>query len=307
MEISSYPRVWGFDNRFAKSIYDGKWHVEEKVDGSQISFESIGGLLSMRSKGRQIVVDAPEGMFAKAVNALKNNTLLEKHGNGYVFRGEYLQKKKHNTIDYDRTPKHHIIIYDIEVKGNPLGYAEKLDIASACGFEAVPLLLEGEGTPPGDEIKRLFELESVLGGHKIEGVVIKNYSIPTDDGKYLLAKIVSEAFREKHKTEWKKKNLSQSDVTTKIIEELVTDARFDKAFQRLKENGTPVESMSCTGAFLKEIHRDIDEEELDYIAGRLLAHFIPKIKRGVCGSAPRWLRDRLESPVTDTRFKGKLW
>ncbi len=72
--------------------------MEEKVDGSQFSFGIFNGEIKCRSKGAQLVIDAPEKMFIPAVNVVRELAPLLK--DGWTYRGEFLGRPKHNTLCY---------------------------------------------------------------------------------------------------------------------------------------------------------------------------------------------------------------
>src|SRR3990172_9507207 len=113
METSwhTFPKVWNIGHAAARELFDGPVVVQEKVDGSQISFGVFGGELKVRSKGKELVLDAPEKMFSVAVQQIKSFQHLLK--DGWTYRGDYLSKPKHNALAYDRVPPHNIIIFDI--------------------------------------------------------------------------------------------------------------------------------------------------------------------------------------------------
>jgi hypothetical protein len=291
--IHSYPKVLNIGHRYIQDLFNGTWHIEEKVDGSQISFGEIDTELFVRSKGQMLVTDAPEKMFASGVEAIK--AVQDKLRENWIYRGEYLQKPKHNALTYDRIPDNHIIIFDIETEPNNfLSPEEKKAECKRLGFECIPQIeipqergLASEWIPP------LLDRDSVLGGQKIEGVVIKNYTRITPDGKFMVGKFVSEAFKERHDKEWKKANPTKKDVLQELVESLKTEARYNKAIQHLKEKGVLTNTPKDIGNLLKEIHKDIIEEESEYIKDTLYKHSIGHIKRGVCGGFPEWYKTKL--------------
>lgn len=65
--INSYPQVYAVGHRVIKDLFVGEVAVEEKIDGSQFSMGVVNGELCCRSKGKQIILDAPEKMFTKAI------------------------------------------------------------------------------------------------------------------------------------------------------------------------------------------------------------------------------------------------
>lgn len=295
MRLSSYPEIHAVGHRAIKSIFDGPVVIEEKVDGSQFSMcRALNGDMLCRSKGKDIVIDAPEKMFNAAIETAR---CLDLHP-GWVYRGEYLRAPKHNTLAYDRIPAKHIILFDVmtgmEMYLTP---AEKHIEARRLGLECVPTLHEGVINPEAISLPALAEellgRDSILGGVKVEGFVIKNYNQFTPDGKIAIAKHVSEAFKEKHLHEWKKSNPTQSDVVQHLVGELKTNARWQKAVQHLRDNGTLTETPKDIGALLKEVQADVLKEEESEIRDRLFKHFWPQIQRGIIAGLPEWYKQSI--------------
>jgi len=272
-KINSYPKVLAIGHRYIQDIFEGTYHAEEKLDGSQISFGNICGELYMRSKGAEIVIDNPEGMFSRAVESVRN--IFHLLSPDWIYRGEYLQKPKHNTLCYNRIPDNHIIIFDIEtMPENHLPYDMKALEAERIGLECAPSI-------------------SCLGGVNMEGIVIKNYDRITRNGKFMAGKFVSEAFKESHSKEWKAEHPSKGDIIQQIVDTLKTDARYHKAIQHLRENGTLDRTPKDIGSLIKVVHDDIQTEEAEFIKQKLYEYAIKKIKRGVCGGLPEWYKEHL--------------
>jgi ATP-dependent RNA circularization protein (DNA/RNA ligase family) len=133
----SYPSIFTLGHRAIKDIFLDSVIVEEKVDGSQISFGKFDGVLRIKSKGKELDINHPEKLFSIAVDIIKTLDLQD----GWTYRGEYLKSPKHNALFYDRVPKNHIIIFDINIdEENYLPYLEKVREADRIGLEVVPLL-----------------------------------------------------------------------------------------------------------------------------------------------------------------------
>lgn len=100
--VHSYPKIWNVGHPAINELLLDDVVVEEKVDGSQLSLGVFGGELRMRSKNHGLVLDAPEKMFAEAVETGRKLAplLLPEH----TYRGEYLKHKGHNHLTYDRIP-----------------------------------------------------------------------------------------------------------------------------------------------------------------------------------------------------------
>ena len=286
----SYPKIYNLGHAAVRDIFNGPCVIEEKVDGSQFSFGVFDGELRVRSKGQQLVVGAPEKMFiegVKAVDSIKHMLM-----DGWTYRGEYLKSPKHNTLKYNRIPTNHVIIFDINpAEEQYLGPLDKLEECQRIGMECVPLL--GCSISTMEEIQVMMDRESILGGAKIEGLVIKRYDLFGPDKKVVMAKHVSEAFKEKHGTEWKKSNPSKSDIVQMMIETYKTEPRWRKAVQHLAESGDLEDSPRDIPKLMKEVSQDILAEYENEIKQALFKWAWPKISRGVTGGLPEWYKDML--------------
>lgn len=292
----SYPSLFAIGHRALNELLLDPVLVEEKIDGSQFSFGVFarpdGGLeIRCRSKGAQLQIDAPEKMFTEAVDVVK--ALAYKLQIGWTYRAEYLKKPKHNALAYDRVPTNHLIVFDINT-----GHEEYLDYdfkEAECkhlGLECVPLFYRGM-IESAAQFRAMLDGMSVLGGQKIEGVVVKNYRRFGPDNKALFGKFVSEAFKEVHAAEWKVSNPNKGDIVAALIETLRTPARWGKAVQHLREAGKIDDSPKDIGLLFKEVHADIEKECMELIAEKLTDWALPQIKRGVCGGLSEWYKDEL--------------
>lgn len=281
-------------HRAIADLLQGPVYVEEKVDGSQFSFGiTKEGELKVRSKGCEMVVDAPEKMFSFAVETVKR--LAPMLHPGWTYRGEYLRSPKHNALIYSRIPKDHIIIFDIEVgECEFLSHRAKRDEGIRIGLETVPLLWEGYVNKIED-IRDFLTKESVLGGQKIEGVVIKprDYSLFGKDKKVLMGKLVSEAFKETHARVWKQDNPSRGDIIAALGAQYNTQARWQKAIQHLTEKGLITGSPRDIGPLIKEIPADIKRECEEEIKEKLFAFAWPHLSRMVTRGFPEFYKELL--------------
>lgn len=275
MNISGYSKI---HQLYHREVYQMKGHqvvIQEKIDGSQISFGRKEGVLFVRSKNQMINIECPDGMFALAVEVLKDRTLPD----GYVFRGEYLKVPKHNVLAYDRIPKDHIIVYDIEASNGSNAYFSTFEVftkAHHVGLETVPLLWEGLFDDIDQElIDKLMKNESILGGQLIEGLVIKCYDLFDSRDKTLMCKFVRPEIREMISG---KRGKSRRDVIEEIGDRLATTARFGKAVQHLKESNMLVGEPKDIGVLMRELNRDF-EEHVDEIKNLLYENFRKVILR----------------------------
>ena len=300
--LSSYPHVLNLGHRELDALMTVPVIAEEKIDGSQISFSRVSDEVLVRSRGADVPVPAPSGhMFSRGVAEILTRKDLLK--NGFVYRGEYLQKPKHNTLTYKSLPVGNIVIYDVETAPyRYLAYREKQYEAHRLNFYCVPCY--GEFTIGSAEFREFLDTlpkrESILGG-SIEGAVLK----PRDgdvfgrDGKLVVGKVVLAEFKEKHRVEWKSANPSNSDVVEKLILALRTDARWRKVIQHLRDAGALEGRMQDVPKLLEELSRDTLTEEKEYIAETLWRFAWPQIERGVRKGLPEFYKALLQQETLE--------
>lgn len=300
----SYPSIYNLGHKAIADLLTGPVNVEEKVDGSQFSFglflvpdetgcEAPGTELKVRSKGAVMHVDAPEKMFTEGVEYVKSiQHLLHP---GWTYRGEYLKKPKHNALTYDRVPKNHVIIFDVNTgEEEYLDYDAKLHEAARLGLECVPRLFSGK-IDTVDQFRSFLGTVSVLGGQNIEGVVIKptDYQLFGRDKKCLLGKFVSEAFKEVHSLSWKADNPSGGDILALLGAKYGTAARWNKAILHMRERGLLLDDVKDIGPLIREIPEDVRKECEDEIKQELFSWAWPHIRRQCSRGFPEFYKEQL--------------
>ena len=289
--MRTYPEIFNLGHRAVQEIFEDDVLIEEKIDGSQFSFGMIDGVLHVRSKGREFDVYACDDMFKKACETVL--ALADKLQPDWTYRGEYLSKPKHNALAYDRTPVQNIILFDINTgEENYLSDYLKLHEANRLGLEVVPVLFKGK-VKDVEQIRTLLAKPSILGAQLIEGVVIKNYSRFTQQKKVMMGKYVNESFKEVHRQEWKKDNPTTGDIMLKLVEEYRTPARWNKAIQHLKENGTLLNDPKDIGPLMKEVQIDVLKECKDEIKEKLFEYAWRHLSRNLTRGLPEYYKTKL--------------
>ena len=295
--LHSYPSVYAIGHKAIEGIFADPVIVEEKIDGSQFSFGVIEGELMCRSKGKQLILDAPEKMFIPAVETVREIARLLVPE--WVYRAEFLHSPKHNTLAYDRTPNKYLIGFDVcPGLEEYLAPEEKHAEFTRLGLECVPLLYSGK-VESLEMFNSFLERVSILGGCKVEGVVVKNYTLFTVEKKVAMGKYVSEMFKEVHAGEWRKSNPTQSDIVQQLIERYRTPARWHKAVQHMREAGTLTDSPRDIGPLMREVPEDILKECKEEITERLFDHFWKQIQRGITAGVPEWYKQELARSAFD--------
>lgn len=303
--VPEYSSIYYPGHPAIQGIFSSDVLIEEKIDGSHFSFtvDPVTGELFCRSSGKQVIVDAPDKLFEKAVETAKS--LKEQLVKGWVYRGEYLEKPQHNTLKYDRIPNKYIILYDVMIGLETyLPYELKKIEADRLGLEVVPKFYEGRI----DDIRQLeqyLERKSILGDVLVEGIVVKNYNVFTSEKKVALLKYVSEDFKETHRIEWRKNNPTQGDIVKQMIQTYKTEARWRKAVQHIKEAGQLNGTYQDIGLLIKEIPADVKKECEEEIKEKLFAHFWPQIQRGITAGFPEWYKQYLEEGVVEKLERGE--
>ena len=301
--IHSYPKILNLGHRYLESLLKEEVTIEEKVDGSQFSFRRVDAdNVTYRSKGREIFTPCSDKLFQDAVAYVQS--IKDKLQIGWTYRGEVFAKPKHNTILYGRIPNHHVAIFDIDCGEEKfLAYEEKQAEAERLGFETVPILYRGTVHDIA-KLKTLLERDSFLSTElqkaTVEGIVIKNYSRISIDGKTLMGKWVREEFKELNGTSFKSANPSAGDYLERVIEVYRNANRWKKAVQHMKENGTLLDEPKDIGLLMREVNLDVLKECEAEIKEKLWTYAWPKIARGITRGLPEWYKEELAKKQFET-------
>lgn len=290
-----YPKVWNLGHPNLTRLFDGEVLVEEKLDGSQWSFGAFGGELRMKTHHKERSYPVDEKMFKQAADEVYRLFVGGMLTDGYTYRTEAITSPKHNALLYGRIPRSGMVLYDVEV--DYCAFAGKEDRsaeAERLGLETPTVYFHG----PGSAIDLTFLANALLeppmlGGVRVEGVVIKNYSQFGEDGKVLMGKHVCEAFREINAKAQRASNPSQGDIVSRLIETYRTEQRWEKAALHLRERGELASDPRDIGLLIREAQSDTIEECREEIAEALLGWAIPKVKRGITSGLAEWYKQKL--------------
>lgn len=292
--LKSYPKILPLVGKYSDLILGNKIEATEKVDGSMFAFgKDAEGKLHFRSKGQAIDGNTPPAMFAPAVNHVLS--IADRIPNDTAFYGETLQKPRHNTLAYDRVPLNHIALFGVfdfeRTKG--LGYSEVAKYAQLFDVDVVPLIFEGTLTNLAD-VTAMLDRDSFLGGAKIEGVVLKDYTRPMDFAGMIfpltVLKFVSEQFKEKHSAnpDWK----APKDHLEEILAQYKTEARWLKAIQKRREAGDFLGEPKDIGPLMKIIWDDVVEEEKENFKEELFNVFKKRLAYAAQSGFPEWYKSK---------------
>jgi hypothetical protein len=287
-----YGKIMTLGALYTQDALKGEVIIQEKVDGSQFRFGvNEDGDLVCSSKGAHIDLDNPPQLFAAGVEYIKS--IRPKLGmDEKYFYGEILDKPRHNTLAYDRTPKNHIVLFDALIESEWVDRATLAVWADQFDVDVIPELYRGEATT--DTITGLLQTQSYLGGQIIEGVVIKNYGqkiLYAGSEQCLFTKYVREEFKEMHSKnpDW----MGGKDKVTALFTEYCTEPRWHKAVQHLREAGQLEQSPRDIGKIIKEVPADIISECEGELKNRVWSLFKGDFVKVVTRGLPQWYKDQL--------------
>lgn len=259
---------------------DAEIIVQEKMDGSQFSFWVEDGQLVCCSRTSRLDINEPGAMFAKAVATARlahRNGLLE---GGEVFYGEAFQRRRHNVLEYGVEPLGGLVLFEVSRSTKTIEeHAKEMGCTPVKELYRGPLL-------PKDELRAMATgISPTLGGRR-EGVVVKQLA-PT----YSRCKIVSPEFAEVKVVKSTKSDNPVADIGRAFAQ----PARYQKALQRLTEQGRITGTERDIGALIGEVRRDMFEEEKDAIAGALFALFSKDVGRAAVANVADWYKGVLDA------------
>ncbi len=292
--VPTYTKVSTIGSAYTENALVGEVIVQEKVDGSQFNFGiNEDGEFVARSKSVNLHTDneIPK-MFQKGYGFVHGNKEIATLPKDTYLYCEYLEKPKHNTLKYERTPKNNIVLFDALLGGKWATREELTELALKLDIDLIPEL--GRGTFTTDDVKNFTNNDSYLGGEKVEGVVIKNYGqIITLGGMMfpLFTKYVREEFKERHALDWKDRTPKGN--MESFIASFKSEARWQKAIIHFKEQGKLLNAPQDIGPLMKEIQEDIKAEDEQTIKDTIYKLFLEDIMRVSIQGFAQWYKDKL--------------
>lgn len=271
-------------------IFEDPVLIQEKADGSQLSASVIDGELVVRSRGVHFSPYAA-GDFQPACDYLLS--IQDRLRPDWIYRCEYFRRPKQNALMYNRLPRNHLVLFDIE--DGMQRFLPPLDVqreAERIEVEPWPPLFYGRWLKGALGLGDLLK-ESALGGPTMEGVVCKNYSRYGADKKVLMAKFVREDFKEINAKNWKAANPTGKDILLMLGDTYRTEARWRKAIQHLRDDGKLQGAVQDIGLIVREIWPDILKEHKEDILEALWRWAEPALRRIVVRGVPEFYKAEL--------------
>jgi hypothetical protein len=284
-ELMKYPEVLNANDvrKTRIEFSEGEYFIEEKVDGSQFRFGIVDGEHKFGSHHIDYEGYTTDKMFQQAV-VIAEGILKKVSGfDNIVFFAEYLAKPKQNALKYSRVPLSNFYLFDVAVDGKFVSPSEVIKFADEVGVEPVRVLEVKRQLPEIEYLDSIVNMESVLGGEKMEGVVIKNYDMNiVINGKlrFFSLKYVREKFRELNKIEHldENKKVSPEDIVSRLINK---EAVWSKAIQRIQEDGIITYEMRDIQSLIEAVKDDIEKEYKETIKEEMYRVYKKDIEKAV--------------------------
>jgi hypothetical protein len=239
--FTKYPHLERVGTDEVEGILEGECLIFPKIDGTNASvWMDSNGNICCGSRKRQISVENDNQGFAKFVEENKASFVeFFKWLPFCILYGEWLVP--HTLKTYRKEAWRKFYIFDVFQSDRFIHfdiYKERLesDFSGNDNIEVIYPLFRSRNPS-------LIHLESALEkntyllpeGEIGEGIVIKNYDFVNKYGRVTWAKLVRNAFKEKHVKEMGVPTLDgETTVEEKIVEKFVTDHLVHKVFDKIR-------------------------------------------------------------------------
>jgi len=109
----------------------------------------------------------------------------------------------------------------------------------------------------------------------------------------MMAKFVSEEFKEVHRKDWKIRHQGKKDIIDQLADAYTSKARWLKAVQRLRDDGQLEQDPRDIGKLMREVPKDIKEECEDEIKEILFNWAWKQLSKRVASGLPQWYKESL--------------
>lgn len=264
MMFVKYPKVERLGNDEVAGITAGECWLYPKLDGTNASIWLEEGRLCAGSRNRQLSEEQDNtGFFRWLIREAPTPVMLAiadflgQHPTWRLF-GEWLVPHSLRTYRDDAWRKFYVFdVWDdvTESMAHPSAY-------DLTGIDCIPLLEICEN-PTMQHLLNVLERNTYLikdGAGLGEGIVIKRYDFQNEYGRSPYAKLVRNKFKEKNAREFGPPSIRMSsDIETRLAEQCVTFARFDKVYRKMLETG-PWSSKRIPELFSRMWHDVITED-----------------------------------------------
>nr|UDO47421.1 hypothetical protein [Pandoravirus massiliensis] len=291
-----------------------RWFIEEKIDGSQLSFQRRGDTVEFRNRSKVVPAEAlGNWCYANAARAIAR--VAARLNPAYTYHGEAVCKRRHNVVAYAGTPLRFWICYGIYDGERHLARPDMEAECARLGLECVQVLYANEDPEAFDPTPKVLEIvarieagqvESCLGGNTIEGVVVKHgaaWHARSKAYKPIQFKHVTAAFKERHGE--RRPHLaaldaeSLMDYLVKLGSNFALPAVYQKAVQHIREGASNEAPTISVASVKREVERDIQKENGQDIDEAILEAFRPIVMHHATAGIASWMAQQENLLATD--------
>jgi hypothetical protein len=260
-----YDKVHRLGKEETEGILEGICHIEEKVDGANLSiWMDESGQFHVGSRNNDVTFKGFNGATEYVFGHEGIQNYLRDHPQDTLY-GEWLVK---HTIDYKATAYKKFYLFDIydNATGEYLNPELVHHVAEKYGIEQVPYLGAIEN-PTVDQLKALMGKSAF--GDRGEGVVVKNVGFKDKFGNHCYAKLVSESFKEDSGIVFGGNNkFSDTYWEMWIVNKYITLARVQKIMQKIQPMIDKKLDLEHIPRISSTVYHDMITEEMWEISGK---------------------------------------
>lgn len=286
-EFKTYPKVFALDSNENEGILTPglELWITEKVDGTNFRFMLRDGGIVYGTHHTDLgyLNQIPKThMHRVLAEIIESKVPASDLREGFVYFMEGFGGVIKHTIAYPRPAS--LIGVDIwmwvtapafqgeEVRGRFMQHGLVKTEFERLGFETVPLLYRGKDQWKPEALAALVAKSAFYEG-QMEGIVVKAYNDVNKYGRQMMAKVVTEEFKEANKAVFGSPTGGSKKVYVEpgLVEAYCPDARVRKKFHELIESGAE-RSMKLVPVLGKLVYDDMWEEcwrDFAYLAVRV--------------------------------------
>ena len=297
-----YPKIHRLGKEETEGILEGVVHIEEKIDGANVSIWFQDGEIHCASRSQRIT----EG-FNGFVDYVRNHPTLPKLFAAYPHLRLYGEWLVRHTIAYKETNYKQFYLFDVtsrtpETDADPEAREEFWPREAvhqlAKDFDLLVPEYHGQLENPTIEQLQPFVGKSVLG-EAGEGIVLKNMLFRDKFGNHNYAKIVTEAFKEDNGVTFGGNN-KHSDTYWEmyITNKYMTLARIEKCMNKIQPTVEHKLDMADIPRIANTAYHDMLTEEIWEIAKKVGTVDFKALKRVATKKAIQIYKDKLTGDIS---------
>lgn len=278
-EYLKYQHVEKLGTDEVEGILDGLCYVYPKIDGTNAHIWRDKHGIKCGSRNRELSLEKDNAGFMEHIKDNEDQYLefLNHFPEGTHVYGEWLVP--HSLKTYRDDAWERFYVFDVLSPDGNYFYPEQyLDICEKCDIDVIHPIKIIEN-PRVERLVQWLEQNTYLikdGEGAGEGLVIKNYEYENRYGRTVWAKLVTNAFKEKHVKEMGVSRPIESDVLEqKLVDKYLTFEIVDKVYQKIKvsEDGWSSKYISrllsttyhdFVNEFMWQIVRDNKNPKIDF-------------------------------------------